>query len=196
MRIRAAIKSSETALRMLLSMTILLAVILPLLVTAISQLIFPTKSNGSLIMQKEQVIGSLLLGQNFTDPRYFWGRLSATTPPYNPAASAASNISPGNGLLLEKANERMAHLQKSSPGMKEKIPLELITASASGLDPHITPQAAYYQINRVAKERKWKKEKLRKLVDEYTELPLWGVFGEPRVNVLSLNLALDAAHDR
>lgn len=196
MRTKIMFKESRAAFSLLALMTLLLAVVVPLLTTVTSQLLFPTNANGSLILRNDKVIGSALLGQNFTENKYFWGRLSATTPPYNAAASGASNLSPGNALILDNANKRMKELQIASPSQEGKIPLSLITASASGLDPHITPEAAHYQVGRVAKARKISEEKIRALVEQMVETPWLGMIGEPRVNVLRLNLALDeAAHE-
>lgn len=180
------IHHSKHALLMTLVMTVLLGGIVPLVFTAISQIIFPTAANGSIITKDGKAIGSELLGQEFTSDKYFWGRPSATTPPYNAAASGASNYSFGNATLLEKANERMKHFPAG-----EKIPLSLITASGSGLDPHISPKAAHFQAKRVAKSRGLDIKKVDALIDEHTEPPHLGFIGNERVNVLKLNMALD-----
>lgn len=183
---RRIIFHSRHALMMTLLMTVLLGGILPLGFTLVAQLLFPTAANGSIVMRDGKPVGSELLGQEFTKDRYFWGRPSATTPPYNAAASGASNYSMGNATLLEKANERMAHFPAG-----KKIPLSLITASGSGLDPHISLQAASFQANRVAKARGIEVKKIEALLDAHTEAPHLGFIGIARVNVLRLNMALD-----
>ena len=161
------------------------------LVTAIAQLAFNDEANGSLIEKDDKIAGSALLGQEFTLPKYFWGRLSATTPPYNAAGSAASNLQPTNPKLVEAANARIAVLQKSDPKNKAIIPLELISASGSGLDPHISLLAAEYQIGRIAKARGLKEDDVQALVIDHVE-PQSKLVGTPYVNVLKLNLALDS----
>jgi K+-transporting ATPase ATPase C chain len=176
---------------MTLVMTLFLGVLLPLAFTFVAQVVFPTASHGSLLMKDDKAIGSELLGQEFTAPKYFWGRLSATKPPYNAAASAASNLSMGNALLLEHANERMRHFP-----VGKKIPVALVTASGSGLDPHISPLAAYFQAARVAKARGIPSGDVQKLIAEYTEKPYLGFIGSERINVLYLNMALDARHGK
>lgn len=182
------ISHSKHTLLMMLVMLVLLGGILPALFTVTAQLLFPTATHGSLIMRDGQVVGSELIGQEFTSDHYFWGRLSATTPPYNSVASAGSNLSMGNILLLANANERLAKL----PADKDKkIPLSLITSSASGLDPHITPKAVHFQAERVAAARKVDLEEVSGLIVEYTEPPHLGFIGVARVNILALNLALD-----
>lgn len=183
---RRVVYHSRHGVMMMLILTVLFSAVVPLLFTIISQLLFPTASHGSLIIKDGKVIGSELLGQEFKSERYFWGRPSATTPPYNAAASAATNFSVGNSMLLEQANKRMARFPTG-----EKIPVSLITASSSGLDPHITPQAALFQAKRVAKARGLPVEKIKALIDDVTEAPHLGFIGTARVNVLTLNLALD-----
>jgi len=185
------VNHSKHALMLTLVMTALLGGVLPLGFTLVAQLLFPTAANGSIITRDGKAVGSELLGQEFTSERYFWGRPSATTPPYNPAASGASNYSFGNALLLEKANERMTHFPAG-----QKFPLSLLTASASGLDPHITPQAALFQAGRVAKARDIDIKKMEALIAEHTEAPHLGFIGMERVNVLRLNLALDGPHEK
>lgn len=177
---------SKQALMLICCITLLFGVVIPAIFTGISQMLFHHAANGSLIERDGKVIGSELIGQSFTSPRYFWGRLSATTPPYNPSASGASNLSMRNTRILEQANDRLAAL-----GLKKDIPLELITASGSGLDPHLSPDAVYAQIPRIAKARKMSETELKELVDSYVEAPLLGVIGMHQVNVLKLNLALD-----
>jgi len=178
---------------MLLLLTLLTGVIYPALVTAIAQVFFADQANGSLIKdQQDQHIGSALIGQSFNDPKYFWGRPSATGPyPYNAAASSGSNLGPTNPALIDTVTTRIAALKTADPGNKAAVPVDLVTTSGSGLDPHISPAAAEYQINRLSKARHLDPNKLRDLVTQMTEARQWQVFGEPRVNVLLLNLALD-----
>jgi K+-transporting ATPase ATPase C chain len=174
---------------MLAFMTLVTGVAYPLGVTGISQMLFKQQADGSLIVRNEKVVGSSLIGQPFSDPKYFWGRPSATSPmPYNGASSGGSNQGPTNPALKEAVEERIKALgSKARP-----VPVDLVTASGSGLDPHISPAAAEYQIPRVAKARNISEEKLRELVARHTEGRQLGILGEPRVNVLRLNLALDA----
>jgi len=181
---------------MLLLLTLLTGVIYPALVTAVAQVFFADQANGSLISnQQGQPIGSALIGQSFNDPKYFWGRPSATGPyANNAAASSGSNLGPTNPALAEAVAARIQALKDADPANTAAVPVDLVTASGSGLDPHITPAAAEYQINRIAKLRKINQEKLKELVQSHTEARQWGVFGETRVNVLTLNLALDAVH--
>lgn len=174
------------SIMVMLVMTLLLGVVVPFVFTVLAQLVFPSAAKGSLVVVNGKTIGSELLGQEFTAPKYFWGRLSATTPPYNAAASGASNLSMGNPLLLDQANARMAKFRTG-----EKIPLSLVTASGSGLDPDISVQAAYFQAPRVAKERGLPLDKVRTLVAEHIDTAYLGFIGTSRVNVLKLNLALD-----
>lgn len=176
---------------LLVVMTLLLGVVYPLTVTVLSQLLFHDSANGRLVERGDKPVGSLLLGQRFKAPRYFWSRLSATTPPYNAAASTGSNLSPDNPKLLESANARIAALQKAASHSMALIPVDLITSSASGLDPHISLDAALYQLPRVAKARGMKEKEVLAIVERHTEAPLFGLGGEPYVNVLALNLALD-----
>jgi len=175
----------------LILFTILCGIIYPLLVTGIAQLAFPRQANGSLIQAGERSVGSTLVGQSFTDPRYFWGRPSATIPPYNAAASSGSNLGPTNPALLEAVKARIAALQAADPDNHEAIPVDLVTASGSGLDPHISPAAAEYQVSRVARLRGMPEEAVRVLVTRFTDGQDLGFLGEPRVNVLLLNCALD-----
>jgi K+-transporting ATPase ATPase C chain len=164
-----------------------------LTITAVAQVVFPDKADGSLIEQTGQVVGSELIGQSFDDPRYFWGRLSATEPfPYNAAASSGSNYRPLNPALFDQVQARIDALRVADPDNTAPIPVDLVTASASGLDPHISPAAAYYQIPRVARERGLDEAFVSHLIEEHTESRQLGILGEPRVNVLKLNLALDA----
>jgi K+-transporting ATPase ATPase C chain len=162
------------------------------MVTGIAQAIFPWRANGSLIEHQGQVIGSELIGQSFTDPKYFWGRPSATAPfPYNAAASSGSNLGPTNPAFAQAFRARIEALQSADPGNTSPIPVDLVTTSASGLDPHISVAAALYQMPRVSRERGLSDEQVRLLVEQYTEGRQLGFLGEPRVNVLKLNLALD-----
>jgi K+-transporting ATPase ATPase C chain len=165
-----------------------------LLVTGISQLTMSGKANGSLIVKEGKSIGSSLIGQSFSDPKYFWGRPSATGPvPNNAAASSGSNLGPTNPALIDAVKARVQALRDADPGNQQTVPVDLVTASASGLDPHISPAAAEYQLARVARVRNLNADVVHKLVAEYTEGRQFGILGEPRVNVLELNLALDAA---
>lgn len=186
----------KPAVLLLLLLTVLTGVIYPLLVTAFAQLFYANKANGSLIYNaQEQAVGSALIGQAFNQPKYFWGRASATAPyPYNAAASSGSNLGPTNPALVDGVNMRVKTLQAVDPTNKAAIPVDLITASASGLDPHISLAAAEYQIKRVAKTRNMDESKLRELVNSQTETRQWFILGEPRINVLQLNLALDQTH--
>jgi K+-transporting ATPase ATPase C chain len=175
-------------------LTLLTGVIYPAVVTGIGKLFFHDQVAGSLVTRNGEVVGSSLIGQSFADAKYFWGRLSATTPmPNNAAASSGSNLGPTNPALIEAVKARIGQLKSADPGNPLPIPVDLVTASASGLDPHISPAAALYQVSRVARARGLDPEVLRRLVQSYIEGPQWGIFGEARVNVLMLNLALDRA---
>jgi potassium-transporting ATPase KdpC subunit len=188
----------KSQLRPLLSLFVLLSiltgVVYPLAATWIGKLVFSRQSAGSLITRGGTVIGSSLIGQSFSEPKYFWGRPSATVPmPYNAAASTGSNLSPTNPALLDAVKLRIAALRSADPDNGAPIPVDLVTASGSGLDPHISPAAALYQVQRVALARAQDPAKLRQLVLSHVEKPQWGILGEARVNVLLLNLALDRA---
>jgi len=175
-------------------LTALTGGIYPLVVTGIGKAFFAEQVSGSLVRRDSQLWGSRLIGQSFAEPKYFWSRLSATTPmPYNGASSGGSNLGPANPALLDAVRARIDALQKADPRNPLPIPVDLVTASASGLDPHESPAAALYQVARVARERHMDVVRLRELVLAHVEGPQWSVFGEPRVNVLSLNLALDRA---
>jgi K+-transporting ATPase ATPase C chain len=180
------------ALMALLIFTVLTGLVYPLVVTGIAQLVFPHQANGSLIVQNGQTVGSALIGQQFTDPSYFWGRLSATGPyPYNAAASSGSNLGPTNPALLDEVKTRIAALKAADPGNTRPIPVDLVTSSGSGLDPDISVAAALYQLPRVARLRGLSESTVHALLDKYTQGRTLGFLGEPRVNVLQLNLALD-----
>lgn len=182
----------RNAIMSLLLFTVLTGFIYPLAVTGLAQTIFPSKANGSIITRDGKAIGSKLLGQQFEDPKYFWGRLSATTPyPYNGGSSSGSNLGPNNPDLIRAVDERVHALRRADPGNTAKIPVDLVTASGSGLDPHISPAAAAFQVQRVADLRGIETAKIRALVAANTEDRQFGILGEPVVNVLRLNLALD-----
>ena len=182
----------RAALVSLVVLTGVTGVVYPVVVTAIAQLVFPYQANGSLIVKDGKVVGSTLIGQSFDDPKYFWGRPSATSPfGYNAASSSGSNLSPTNPALVKSVQERVEALRAADPGNTAPVPVDLVTTSASGLDPHISPAAALYQVNRVAKARKLDPAVVRDLVGRHTEGRQLGFLGEPRVNVLALNLALE-----
>ncbi len=174
-------------------LSIITGLLYPFAVTGVAQAIFPQQANGSLIMQDGKPIGSALIGQPFDDPKYFWGRLSATSPfPYNAAASSGSNLGPTNPALIDEVKTRVDALHAADPQNTQPIPVDLVTSSGSGLDPNISVAAALYQVPRVARVRGLSEVQVRALVERYTEGRQFGVIGEPRVNVLELNLALDA----
>jgi potassium-transporting ATPase KdpC subunit len=180
------------ALTMLLLMTALTGLVYPLAVTGLAQVFFQDQANGSLIVREGKVIGSKLIGQHFDRPEYFWGRPSATSPfPYNAGASGGSNLGPTNPVLIEAVKARIVALRAADPGNDALVPVDLVTSSGSGLDPHISRAAAQYQIRRVARVRGLDEAVVRDLVVQYTQGRQLGVLGEPRVHVLLLNLALD-----
>jgi len=184
--IRAAIVS-------LVLFTAITGLVYPVVVTVITQLVFPHQANGSLVVKDGKPVGSSLIGQPFDDPKYFWSRPSATSPFGNNAgASGASNLSPTNADLVKAVQGRVDALRAADPGNTAPVPVDLVTASGSGLDPHISPAAALYQVGRVARARKLDEAVVRDLVAKHTEGRQLGLLGEPRVNVLALNLALDA----
>ena len=182
----------RNSLMSLLLFTLLTGIIYPLVVTGIAQVIFPHQANGSIITKNGKAVGSQLIGQQFEDPKYFWGRFSATTPnPYNGGSSSGSNLGPNNPDIMKAVQSRGDALHSADPANSAKIPIDLVTASASGLDPHITPAAAEYQIHRVAKARGLEDAAIRDIVANNTRGRWLGVIGEPVVNVLELNVALD-----
>lgn len=182
----------KPALILLLVLTAITGIAYPLLVAAIGRATMPAQAEGSLVERDGRIVGSALIGQNFTDPKYFWGRLSATAVhPYNGAASGGSNLGPLNPALPAASRARVEALRAADPGNAEPVPVDLATASASGLDPQISPAAARYQMRRIARLRGIAPERLQALIDEHTEGRQFGLLGEPRVNVLALNLALD-----
>ena len=187
----------KPAIMMLLLLTVLTGLVYPLGITAIAQLLFPHQANGSLVVKDGRVVGSSLIGQPFDDPKYFWSRPSATAPfPYNAAASSGSNLGPTNEAFLQAVRARLDALKAADPDNTVPVPVDLVTASGSGLDPHISPAAAEYQVRRVARLRDMEEHIVRRLVHEHTEDRQWGFLGEPRVNVLTLNLALHALEHR
>jgi K+-transporting ATPase ATPase C chain len=190
-QLRAAVVS-------LLALTVITGIAYPLLVTGIAQAAFPHQANGSLVVRDGKTLGSSLIGQTFDDPKYFWGRLSATTDSngkpfaFNGASSYASNLGPTNPALVDEVKGRIDALHAADPDNQEPIPVDLVTSSGSGLDPDISPAAAAYQVKRVARARGLDEARLKALVAEHTQDRQLGFLGEPRVNVLELNLALDA----
>lgn len=182
----------RNAVSLLLVMTVITGLVYPFAVTGLAQLLFPRQANGSLILRDGKPAGSALIGQAFTEPKYFWGRPSATTPqPYNGAASGGSNLGPTNPALTAAVKQRIAALRAVDPGNDARVPVDLVTASGSGLDPDISPAAAQYQVRRVARARGLPLAEVQAMVDRYTRGRQFGVLGEARVNVLELNLALD-----
>jgi potassium-transporting ATPase KdpC subunit len=195
------LREIRPAIVVLVALTLITGLVYPLVMTGIAQVAFPYQANGSMIEHDGKVVGSALIGQDFESDKYFHGRLSATTAPdpkdpsktvpapYNAANSGASNLGPSNKALVDRVKDDMAKLQKENPGTP--VPEDLVTTSASGLDPDISPEAALFQVPRVAKARNLPEERVRQLVEDNTERRLFGLLGEPRLNVLKLNLALD-----
>lgn len=186
------LRELRTALVILALLTLITGVAYPLFVTGIAQAAMPLQANGSLILKDGKPIGSSLIGQSFDEPKYFWGRLSGTTPAYNAGASSGTNYGPLNPALGDAAKARIDALRQADPDMNGPVPVDLVTASGSGLDPDISPAAALYQAHRVAKARGLDEARVRALVAEHTRARSFGILGQPRVNVLELNLALDA----
>ena len=192
-RVPTLLASLRPALVLFLLLSVLTGFLYPLLVTGVAQLLFPARAAGSIVTRDGHAVGSRLIGQSFSDPKYFWGRPSATTPqPYNGTASTGSNLGPLNPALLDAIKPRVAALRGADPGNSAPVPIDLVTASASGLDPEISLAAANYQAPRVARARGLAPERVQALIAQHAEGTLLGVLGEPRVNVLELNLALDA----
>lgn len=188
------LKQIRISILMLMTMTVLTGLVYPMAITAIAQIVFPKQANGSLIVRDGKIVGSELIGQPFEDPKYFWSRPSATTPyPYNAGASTGSNLAVTNPAQIDAIAERAKKLREADPGDTLPTPIDLVTASGSGLDPHISVAASKYQIPRVAHARRMSPETVAKFVDEATQGRQLGVLGEPVVNVLKLNLALDQA---
>lgn len=186
-------KQFRPAVVLFILLTLITGVVYPLAVTGIAQLVFPHQANGSLIVRSGKTLGSELIGQPFDDPKYFWGRLSATSDfPYNAAASSGSNYGPLNPALFAAVQARVAALRAADPGNTQPIPVDLVTSSGSGLDPDISIAAAMFQVPRVARARGLTESAVLTLVNRYTEGRQLGYLGEPRVNVLQLDLALDA----
>ncbi len=181
------------ALTLFAALSLITGLLYPLLVTGVAQTAFPHQANGSLITQGGKTVGSELIGQSFTEPGHFWGRPSTTAPmPYNASASGGSNLGPTNPALADAVKARIEALRAADPGNTRPVPVDLVTASASGLDPQISPAAADYQAARVAKARGLPLAQVQALVQQHTESPWLGLLGEPRVNVLALNLALES----
>jgi potassium-transporting ATPase KdpC subunit len=175
-------------------LSVLTGVVYPLIVTAIGRTVFPDQVSGSLVMRDGKAVGSSLIGQSFQEPKYFWGRLSATAPmPNNASSSGGSNLGPTNPALIDAVRGRIEALKAADPENSAPVPVDLVTASGSGLDPQISPAAALYQAARVARARHMDPAQVRQIVLAHVQMPQWGIFGEPRVNVLLLNLALDRA---
>jgi K+-transporting ATPase ATPase C chain len=186
------VRTFKDALVMLIVLTVVTGIAYPLIVTGVAQAMLPHAANGSIIERDGKAVGSTLIGQPFSDPKYFWGRPSATAPmPYNAGASSGSNQGPLTDALQEAVKARIDALRTADPGNTRPVPIDLVTASASGLDPHISPAAAQYQVTRVARVRALPEDRVRLLVSEHIEPRQLGFLGEPRVNVLRLNLALD-----
>lgn len=186
-------KDLRPALVSFILLTLIVGIAYPFVMTGLSQWLFPDQANGSILLRNGTPVGSSLIGQPFSDAGYFWSRPSATAPmPDNALASGGSNLGPTNPALIDAVKARIHALQAADPGNTAPVPIDLVTASASGLDPHISPAAALYQAQRVARARGLQTETVRALISQHTEDRQFGVLGEPRVNVLELNLALDA----
>ncbi|MFI4954718.1 MAG: potassium-transporting ATPase subunit KdpC [Gammaproteobacteria bacterium] len=187
-----ALRQFKTASILLLLCIVLTGIIYPYAVTAIAQLLFPWQANGSLIKSQDKVMGSLLIGQSFADMKYFWSRPSATSPfPYNAASSSGSNFGPSNPDFLKTVENRISQLKLANPSKNGLIPVDLVTSSASGLDPDITPQAAFFQVARIAQARNIPEVEIASLIQNHLKTRQFYILGEPRINVLELNLVLD-----
>jgi K+-transporting ATPase ATPase C chain len=187
-------KMIRPALVLFVLLSAITGLLYPLAVTGTAQALWPHQANGSVVLHDGKPVGSALIGQPFSEPRDFWGRPSATTPaPYNAMASGGANLGPLNPALVDAVQARVAALRAADPTQHAPVPLDLVTTSASGLDPHISPAAARWQAPRIARLRGLAPQQVERLIAQHTEAPLWGLLGEPRVNVLALNLALDAA---
>ena len=183
---------ARPAVSLLIVMTVLLGLLYPVVVTVVAKTVFRSEADGSLVYRDGKLIGSTLIGQSFSDPKHFWGRPSATTPqPYNALGSSGSNLGPLNPALIKGVEDNLKALRAADPGNQLPVPVDLVTNSASGLDPHITPAAAYYQAGRVARARSLPLGQVEGLIAAHEEHALFGVLGERRINVLELNLALD-----
>ena len=183
------------AVSLLVLMTLLVGIVYPLVIAGAAKTAFPQQAAGSLIYQDGKLIGSTLIGQSFSDPKYFWGRPSATTPqPYNGLASSGSNLGPLNPALIDAVKANAKALHDADPDNQQPVPVELVTASASGLDPEVSPAAAEYQAARIARTRHLELAQVEMLIKSHEHERLWGFIGEPRINVLELNLALDRLH--
>ncbi len=188
----AIAQSIRPAVSVLVVLTVLTGLAYPVLITGISQALWPDKANGSLVQINDKAVGSRLIGQSFTNPAYLWGRPSATsTTPYNGQASGGSNLGPLNPDLAKAVQDRIVALQKADPGNTASVPIDLVTTSGSGLDPEISPAGAQYQVARIARLRGLSTEQVQGVILAHTQGPQAGLFGEPRVNVLQVNLALD-----
>ena len=182
----------KPAITIFIALTVITGVIYPLAVTGMAQAFFPKQANGSLIYSSDgKTVGSTLIGQNFVDPKYFWGRLSATSPAYNASASSGSNLGPSNPALVDAVKARVAALKAVDPDNQAPVPVDLVTASASGLDPNLSLAGAYYQLSRVAKLRDLPESAVKQIIDQNMSGRFLGLLGEPVVNVLRVNLALD-----
>jgi K+-transporting ATPase ATPase C chain len=191
------VKQIKSALLVFLVLTVITGIAYPLFVTAVAQIFFPHQANGSLIINDGKSIGSLLIGQSFDDPKYFWGRLSATSPvSYNASISSGSNIGPTNAALRQNIELRIKMLKDVDPDNKNPIPVDLVTSSASGLDPHISVAGALYQAGRIARLRRMPENEITQIIRKNTQGRFWGIIGEPVVNVLRLNIELDKQSKR
>ena len=187
-------RNIRPAILVFVILTIITGVLYPLIITGIAQICFNKQANGSLILKDDKTVGSTLIGQSFTDPKYFWGRPSATSPiPYNASSSSGSNLGPSNSVLTDTTKTRIETFRLVDPDNQKLIPIDLVTCSASGLDPHISIAGAYYQIPRVARARGLSQGTIRAIVDKHTYGRFLGIIGEPVVNVLEVNLELDSS---